>query len=303
MSRQGIAIWKISELFTSMVKVLLQFEQRQRVHVGAAPNGINISILTYHFGWKTIIPFHLKIHPNSTEEFRSLILHYKPNDQALMTDKLFTEFNDLETELKFIITNINHTDVFHVENDAGLRCFISRRTYCIVTMNAIHIEECEDPYHIAYHHARMLEVRFGEDVVGGVNFAIDHINMKIWVWAKCDEFRFEAEVLKQHVPIITKSGEFQHYDKLSQPQKCNKVFIRILAYNNYIRENELKEFFRECGMVARAIIPKCRNGKSKNYALVTFTNAAEVEKAMQLNNKFLCGPKVKVYYWKERHYE
>ena len=298
-----------------MVKVLLQFEQRQS-GVGTAPNGINLSILTYHFGWKRIYPFHLKIHPNSTDEFRSLIYHYNPNKQdadkiaqALMSDTLFTEFNDFETELKFIITNINHTDVFHVDNDAGLRCnfFISRRTYCIVAMDVIHIEECEDPYHIAYHHARMLEERFGEDVVGGVNFAIDHKSMQIWVWARCDEVLFEAEVLKGHVPVITKSGEFQQYNELSQRQKsrrCNQVFIRILGYD--IRENELREFFRECGEVDLIKIPKHPNGKSKNFAYVTFTNDAAVEKAVQLNNTLLKESdhiKVKVSYSRSWNYK
>ena len=280
------------ELFTSMVKVLLEFEQQHRV--GATENPMKLSILTYHFKWKSGHSFHLKLHPNSIEKFRSLILHYTSNEQVAKTfmsrEIGNTKFKDFESEYQFTITNHDDTDVFHVEDhvtDAGLRCkfFISRRTYCLVAMNTIGISECEDPYNVAYHHARTLEKRFGKDVVGGVNFAFDHIKRQILVWAKCVEDQFEAKVLEQHVPLITKTGAFQQYNKLPPPpirEGCKCVFLTFLSDNTC--ESELEMFFRDCGRIVQITMPRHPDGKGKGFAFVEFENATAVEKAIQLHN-------------------
>ena len=276
-------------LFTSMVKWLLRFEQQQRV--GATANGANLSILTYHFGWKTSSRFHIKLHPESLDEFRSLIIHYNCSVQVaetLMSRQSFhTKFQDFESELKFIIANIDDANVFHVEDyvdDMGVRkLFICRKYYCIVAMNAISIDECEDPYSVAYHHARTLEVRFGDGVVGGVNFAIDHIKKQIWVWANCFEDQYEANVLEKHVPLITKTGEFKQYNKLQPPQvpkECREVFLTHLC-DDVIR-NDLEKFFSHCGEIVDVRI---RGIKGKRYAFVNFKNEKAVEEALLLDNK------------------
>ena len=78
------------ELFSSMVEVLIHFQQQPRA--GTSHEEKKAFILNYHFGWKTQKPFHLKILPHSLEDFRSTILHYVPDEPNMSDPSIYTEY-------------------------------------------------------------------------------------------------------------------------------------------------------------------------------------------------------------------
>ena len=267
-----------------MMKVLVHLQQQPRA--GTSLEGI-ASILNYHFGWKTVRPFHLKILPYLLKDFRSTILHHIqiPNVQVaerLMSDtSLCTEYEQHENKLKFIKENIDHSsDAFHILKD-GRYCsfYISRRTYSIVAVNGIDMSTCEHPYYEAYHYGRMLETCFTKDVVGGVSFGVDHSDKKIWVWADCDENEFEAKVLSPHQ--VVKTGEFQKYCKTAKPfeqksESCKAVHMdRILI--EHLDESDVKQFFSKCGKILRIELYQTLAGFTAN---VHFADTIAVDKAM-----------------------
>ena len=207
------------ELFSSMVEVLIHFQQQPRA--GTSHEEKKAFILNYHFGWKTQKPFHLKILPHSLEDFRSTILHYVPDEPNMSDPSIYTEYEVYESKLKFIEENIHDGDAFHALDDIcddGRKCtfYISRGTYSIVAMNSIDMSGCEHPYCEAYHYARMLETRFKIDIVGGVSLAVDHSSKNMWVWADCVEAVFEGAVLIPHK--VEKKAAFQPYIAHLEPK-------------------------------------------------------------------------------------
>ncbi|KAL5515611.1 hypothetical protein EMCRGX_G000802 [Ephydatia muelleri] len=103
------------ELFSSMVEVLLHFQQQPRAGTSHEEN--KAFILNYHFRWKTQKPFHLKIIPHSLEDFRSTILHYVPDALNMSNPSIYTEYEVYESKLKFIKENIHDGDAFHALDD------------------------------------------------------------------------------------------------------------------------------------------------------------------------------------------
>ncbi|KAL5515613.1 hypothetical protein EMCRGX_G000804 [Ephydatia muelleri] len=233
------------ELFSSMVEVLLHFQQQPRAGTSHEEN--KASILNYHFGWKTQVPFHLKILPHSLEDYRSTIFHYVPDAPNMSDPSIYTEYEVYESKLKFIKENISDGDAFHALDDTcddGRKCtfYISRGTYSIVAANSIDMSGCEHPYCEAYHYARMLETRFKKDVVGGVSLAVDHSGKKMWVWADCDEAAFEGAVLIPHK--VEKKAAFQPYIAHLQhkPDGCKAVLV-INRLDSRIQKEYLEQFF------------------------------------------------------------
>ena len=235
------------------MEVLLHFQQQPRAGTSHEEN--KASILNYHFGWKTQVPFHLKILPHSLEDFRSTIFHYVPDAPNMSDPSIYTEYEVYESKLKFIKKNIHDGDAFHALDDTcddGRKCtfYISRGTYSIVAANSIDMSGCEHPYCEAYHYARMLETRFKKDVVGGVSLAVDHSGKKMWVWADCDEAAFEGAVLIPHK--VEKKAAFQPYIAHLQhkPDGCKAVLV-INRLDSRIQKEYLEQFFSKCGKIKR----------------------------------------------------
>ena len=271
------------ELFSSMVEVLLHFQQQPRAGTSHEEN--KASILNYHFGWKTQKPFHLKILPHSLEDFRSTILHYVPDAPNMSDPSIYTEYEVYESKLKFIKENIHDGDAFHALDDTcddgrKYTFYISRGTYSIVAMNSIDMSGCEHPYCEAYHHARMLETRFKKDVVGGVSIGVDHVDKKMWVWADCDEAAFEDAVLIPHK--VEKKAAFQPYIAHLQhkPDGCKAVLV-INRLESRIQKEYLEQFFSKCGKIKRINIFPIKCGTA---AEIHFADTAAVDKAMELQD-------------------
>ena len=285
-----------AEQFSSMVEVLLRFQQQPRV--GMYPEG-KPSILNYHFGWKTQPLFHLKILPHSLEDFRSTFLHYLPDEQCaktLMSNPLLkTEYEQYEKKLKFVKENIDKSDTVHALVGRHCTFYISRSTYSIVAVNSIDVSTCEHPYYEAYHYARMLETYFTKDVVGGVSFGVDHSEKKVWVWADCDEDQFETKVLSPH--NVVKTGEFQKYCKTDtpvepKPEGCKAVHMDRIS--GHVDESDVEQFFSKCGKIEDIHLFR---SAAVMIVDVHFADTTAVDKAMELGDELFKGSKIRLAYF------
>ena len=284
------------ELFSSMVEVLIHFQQQPRAGTSHEEN--KASILNYHFGWKTQVPFHLKILPHSLEDFRSTILHYVPDAPNMSDPSIYTEYEVYESKLKFIKGNIHDGDAFHALDDTcddGRKCtfYISRGTYSIVAMNSIDMSGCEHPYCEAYHYARMLETRFKIDIVGGVSLAVDHSSKKMWAWADCVEAAFEEAVLIPHK--VERIAAFQPYIAHLEPKPdgCKAVQM-INRFPSGIQKKYLEQFFSQCGEITDIKIYRVKNGTAAD---IYFADTAAVDKAMELRDELFKDSKMILRYF------
>ena len=71
----------------------------------------------------------------------------------------------------------------------------------------------------------------------------------------------------------------------------NKVYVGNLNYK--LTEEDLREFFTSCGEIQDCkIITDFNTGQSKGFAFITFSQEAEMEKAIELNGEELEGRKL-----------
>ena len=289
------------EIFKTMVEYLLLFEKK-------TPQG-DISILTYNKRWKNTQAFHLKIHPRDIEEFRAIIHRYTSDDEVAdilttggLEDEITIEFINLKSELEHIRNNISQDDCFHALRNPGLECtlHVSKKTYRIVAVNKIDMKECENPYYDAYKYAHAFETTFGP-AVGSVNFAIDHGEMQIWVWAKFDDEQFQGKVLGP-CRIMGEDYEqaygYTYPPPIQKPKGCNGVHVWNLHYDT--TEADLRNFFCKFGGIHKVYMNLDDDRKWANVYFKKKKAAAAVERAVQFTidgDKFLRGRTVKVTYY------
>lgn len=75
-------------------------------------------------------------------------------------------------------------------------------------------------------------------------------------------------------------------------EKTKTIFVGNLDYE--IKEEEIEEFFSECGKIESIRIAKDPSGKLKGFCHIDFQNEEDVEKALEKNGEDLKGRKIKV---------
>jgi len=80
-------------------------------------------------------------------------------------------------------------------------------------------------------------------------------------------------------------------DFTEKPEGCNTVFIGNLNYN--ISEDEVKEFFSQCGDITDVRWPK---GEFKGFGWVEFTTTEAPDKAIELAGNDLMGRSIRIDY-------
>ena len=76
------------------------------------------------------------------------------------------------------------------------------------------------------------------------------------------------------------------------PKTEYSIFVGNISYN--CTENDLKNFFKDCGQIADIRLAKKENGKLKGFAHVDFENKESMDKALKKNGIELHGRTLKI---------